>query len=164
MPPLSSDDRIQFERAWVLTRLLALALCFGAPVMYAVVYLAAGMQAGLSEGLRRGIPWSHPAVLGSVILSAGILGTAILLGPLFQGRLRRDPTLFRAVAVSRQATVVSCALLESVAIFGLVAGILAGPGTAPLVFLLFLVPPVGYLVLVPGPQVWLAILEGATRG
>lgn len=52
----------------------------------------------------------------------------------------------------------------AVAIFGLVAGVLVGPGAGVLVLLLFLVPPAGYLILVPGPQVWLAVLEEGRRG
>lgn len=164
MPALSPDDRLQFQRAWTLTRLLAWALCFGAPLVYALVFAMTVVKGPLAQAIRLGVPWHHPAVLGTAFLSLGTLGAAFLLNPLFMNQLRREPTLDRAVAVSRQATVVSCALLESVAIFGLVAGILAGPGAAPLALLLFLVPPAGYLILVPGPQAWLAVLEANHRG
>jgi hypothetical protein len=164
MPALSPDDRLQFQRAWTLTRLLAWALCFGAPLVYALVFAMTVLKGPLDQALRLGMPWHHPAVLGTAFLSVGTLGAAFLLNPLFLNQLRREPTLARAVALSRQATVVSCALLESVAIFGLVAGMLAGPGAAPLALLLFLVPPAGYLILVPGPQAWLAVLEAGHRG
>ncbi len=164
MPALSPDDQRQFLRAWTLTRLLAWALCFGAPLVYALVFAMTVLTGPLTQAFRVGVPWTHPAVLGTACLSVGTLGAMFLLGPLFMNQLRRDPTLARAVAVSRQATVVSCALLESVAIFGLVAGMLAGPGAAPLALLLFLVPPAGYLILVPGPQAWLAVLEAGHRG
>ncbi len=163
MPALSPDDRLQFQRAWLLTRLVAWALCFGAPAVYALVFALTVLKGPWAVALRLGIPWTHPAVLGTVFLSVGTLGAAFLLGPLFMNQLRREPSLPRAVAVSRQGTVVSCALLESVAIFGLVAGVLAGPGAAPLALLLFLVPPAGYLILVPGPQAWLAVLEEGHR-
>jgi len=164
MPSLSPDDRRQFEQAWLVTRILAWALCFAAPLLYAVVFVVAVLKEDLSQGLRMGVPWTHPALLGAVFLSVGCLGATFLLGPLFQARLRREPTLVQAVVVSRQATVVTCALLESVAIFGLVAGILAGPGAAPFAFILFLVPPAGYLILVPGLQAWLAVLEEGAHG
>lgn len=164
MPALSPDDRLQFQRAWTLTRLLAWVLCFGAPLVYALVFAMTVLKGPLAQALRLGVPWHHPAVLGTGFLSLGTLGAAFLLNPLFLNQLRREPTLARAVAISRQATVVSCALLESVAIFGLVAGMLAGPGAAPLALLLFLVPPAGYLILVPGPQAWLAVLEAGHRG
>lgn len=164
MPALSPDDRLHFQRAWSLTRILGWVLCLGAPMAYALVFIFTVVKGSLRQGFRLQIPWTHPAVLGTVFLSLGALGAALLLGPWFMNQLRREPTLSRAVAVSRQATVVSCALLESVAIFGLVAGMVVGPGATPLVFLLFLVPPVGYLMLVPGPQAWLAVLEEGRRG
>ncbi len=164
MPALTPDDRRQFQQAWTLTRLLAWVLCFGAPLVYVLVFAMTVVKGPVLPSLRLGVPWTHPAVLGSAFLAAGTLGATFLLAALFMNQLRRDPTLSRAVAISRQATVVSCALLESVAIFGLVAGMLAGPGATPLALLLFLVPPAGYLILVPGPEAWLAVLEAGHRG
>lgn len=163
MPALNPTDRAQFAQGWAVTRMVALALCFGAPLAYAVVLVTAVLKGNLAHLLTGPIPWSHPAVLGALFLSLGSLGGAVLVAPLFQGRLRRNPELVLALALSRQATVVTCALLESVAIFGLVAGVLAGPGAAPLALALFLVPPAGYVLLVPGAQTWLDLLEAGGR-
>lgn len=160
--PLTPEERRQFLQAWGLTRILAWALCYGAPLAYAAVFAMAVLKGGRVPGPAGA--WGHPAVLGALFLSAGAIGGVLLLGPLFREQLRREPTLARAQTVSRQATVVACALLESAAIFGLVAGVLAGPAAAAAVLTLFLVPPLGYPILVPGPQAWLAILEEGRHG
>ena len=74
------------------------------------------------------------------------------------------------VTIMGQSYILGCpeggerALLEAVAVYGLVMGFVEGPGIAPLTLAMLLVPPVAYPFLVPGEAAWRQSLESPAAG
>lgn len=107
---------------------------------------------------------------------ARILGLALCYGTIlpyglvwFLAAFQGDAARFREAlggALHRllNGHVVACALLEAVAVYGLVMGFVEGPGTAPLTLAMLLVPPVAYPFLVPGEAAWREAVAGPTGG
>lgn len=130
----------------LVLRLQGFAMCYAAPVIYAVVYAVAVLH-GRWDLLFQGfgaVPWSNPLVLGLLAVSGTTLAAAFTVPRLLPLR--------RGLADLRTRGTLAFALLETVAIFGLVLGFLLGPPAASLVLVLLLVPAVFCPLLLVGEE------------
>lgn len=161
MPSLNPALEAELQRHGQLLRVLGLALCVGAPITYLVVLVMAAFHGDYHPllGSWQAVPFRNPLV--PALLSAGLLalaGPKIIIG-LFQSRIDSAPTFAAALELIRTGTLIACALLETLAIFGLVIGFVVGPDAGPLCLLMLLATPGAYAVLVPGLPVWRTSLE-----
>lgn len=150
--PLTEAQEKELQTALRVTRILALAMCCGGPAAYLVVYglaLLKGDWAAFFQGLG-GVPWSQPIVPALLAVSAMTLAGAFVLPGVLGAAQANLPPL----AALRTRSVVSYALLEAVAIYGLVLGFVIGPAVASLSLVLMLVPPALGLTLLPSEQAW----------
>lgn len=127
------------------TRIIAFAL-WVAPLIYLFVFTKAVLHGDPRAFLAPlgAAPWSRPELPVLVALGAMMPVPAFLLR---HAQLEKASTLQGLARWERERTamILAMALLESVAIFGLVLGFIAGPAAAPVTALLSVVP----LVLSP---------------
>lgn len=150
--PLTEAQEKELQTALRVTRILALAMCCGGPAAYLVLYgfaVLKGDWAAFFQGLGD-VPWSQPLVPALLAVSAMTLAGAFVL----PGILGTTQAQLPPLAALRTRSVISYALLEAVAIYGLVLGFAVGPVMASLSLLLMLVPPALGLVLMPSEQAW----------
>lgn len=150
MPPTDAQEP-DFQKALQVARILALALGIGAPLSYLLVLVVAALGGnprmllvGFSE-----LPWSNPILPVFLVLSASTLGLSFLLPDLMAAKQMGD-----RLGRLRTRLIMRCALMESVAIFGLVLSFLLGPAAATLSLLLILVPMVGTVLVFPNEAEW----------
>jgi hypothetical protein len=154
MIPAEQQEK-DLQAALRLTRILAFAMCFGGPSAYIAVYGFAVLE-GRWERFLQGLgslPWQQPVVPALLAVSAMTLAGVFVL-PGILSRVQPSQTSLLPLAVLRTRSVLSYALLEAVAIYGLVLGFVAGPSVASLSLLLMLAPPVFGLTLMPREHVW----------
>lgn len=162
--PLEPEVQALLEISFKKARLVGLAICYGAIASYLLVCFLAvfhGDAALLLQSLqgRPGVPWHHPMVLVLMILTVTQLAFLPTLRGILMGKAMRASHVAMAMPLAFSSTVVLCALLETVAIYGLVLSFAVGPATAPLSLLMMLVPPVAYPLLVPQREAWQALAE-----
>lgn len=162
-------DETRFAEAFRRARVLGLALCYGTILPYGLVWFLAAFQgdaARLREALGGtfALPLDRPVVLILLALAAAELAATPLVARFFAAQARRQADLGSALQRLLNGHVVACALLEAVAVYGLVMGFVEGPGTAPLTLAMLLVPPVAYPFLVPGESAWRQAVELPTAG
>lgn len=162
--PLAPDAQTLVDISYRKARLVGLAICYGAIASYLVVAFVAVFQSDpslLFQSLqgRPGVPWRHPMVLALVLLSITQMAFLPTLRGLLLAKAQRAKHLAAALPQAFNATVVLCAILETVAIYGLVLGFVVGPAAAPLSLLMILLPPVAYPLLVPQREAWQALAE-----
>jgi len=131
---LTEAQERELQSALKVARILALAMGFGGPAAYFVVYGLAVLEGhwerfflGLAD-----VPWQNPVVLALLVVSIGTLAGAFLLPALLGASQAHLPPL----AALRTRSIISYALLEAVSIYGLVLGFVAGPSAASLSLLL----------------------------
>lgn len=169
MPLPDPADETRFAEAFRRARILGLALCYGTILPYGLVWFLAafhGDAARFREALGGALPLplDRPVVFLLLALAAAELAAAPLVARFFAAQARRQADLGRALHRLLNGHVVACALLEAVAVYGLVMGFVEGPGTAPLTLAMLLVPPVAYPFLVPGEAAWREAVAGPTGG
>ncbi|OQA34642.1 MAG: hypothetical protein BWY56_01858 [Acidobacteria bacterium ADurb.Bin340] len=173
MPFQDPVDETRFAEAFRRARLLGLALCYGTIIPYVVVWFLAafnGDGALLKEALEGAypLPLDRPVVLTLLALATAELAAVPFVARGFAAQARRQTDLSRALQRLLNGHVIACALLEAVAVYGLVMGFAEGPGTAPLTLAMLLVPAVAYPFLVHGEPTWRAVagtvVGGANRG
>jgi F0F1-type ATP synthase membrane subunit c/vacuolar-type H+-ATPase subunit K len=133
-----------------LTRIIAFALWM-AVWIYAVIYtfqILHGDPRGFLGPLS-GAPWGQPILPVLCGLGAMMPVPALAMRFVLLGRAARAPEGPQRWSLERIAMIVPIALFESVAIYGLVAGFILGPATAPVSALLFLVPLAAIPFLLP---------------
>lgn len=150
LPP---DLEARVQSRYQLARIVGLGTCYAAPAIYAVLLFLVPLQGHLGA-LRdiTAVPWSNPLTLGLLIVTAGNLGTTFVMKEILLAPARTPERLFTV-------HVVLCALLEAVAIVGLVMGLVLGAPAAPLAFLLLLVPAALYPFVLPTRETWRTHLE-----
>lgn len=139
------------QNALRTARILAFALGVGAPLCYLGMIVATvlgGRPAHFLAGFA-GLPWANPMLAVLLAVSAVNLALAFLLPDRLAARQPGD-----RFARLRSALILRCALLESVAIFGLVLAFVLGPCAATLALLMALVPIVGTLLNFPKEAEW----------
>lgn len=124
-----------------ITRILAFALWF-ANVVYAGIYTVVVLRGDASRFFASpaSAPWGNPVL--PVLLALGVMTPvpALLVRHLLLERAAKAEDLLQRILLERNALIIPAALFESVGIYGLVLGFVAGPATAPLSALLLLVP------------------------
>lgn len=145
-------------------QVLGFALCYGVVVPYLAVWVMVAFQGDLPAALEalRGpspMPWGQPVLQALILLATAQVVAAALLRGRFLAQARLEPTLQRALQRLTSGQVVLCALLEAVAIYGLVLAFVVGPGAAPLTLLLLAVPPMTYPLVVPGEAAWRTVAD-----
>lgn len=169
MPLPNPADETRFADAFRRARILGLALCYGTIVPYGLVWFLAvfnGDAARFGEALGGAypLPLDRPVVLLLLALAAAELAAVPFVGRFFAAQARRQTDLGSALQRLLNGHVVACALLEAVAVYGLVMGFVEGPGAAPLTLAMLLVPPVAYPFLVAGETAWRQALESPAAG
>ena len=151
--PLNPEQEEGLQSGLRLTRILAFALCYASTAIYAVLFALSVLQGrweAFFQGFRA-VPWQNPAVLVLLAIAAGTLALTFALPGILLGFLRRTQPVLKALHFCCLAIF---ALLESVAIYGLVLGFIAGPAVASLSLLLLLVPPAACPLVMPGEAKW----------
>lgn len=169
MPLPNPADETRLAEAFRRARILGLALCYGTVLPYGTVWFLAAFQGdaarfGEALGGALPLPLDRPVVLALLALAAVELAAVPFVARFFAAQARRQGDLGGALHRLLNGHVVACALLEAVAVYGLVMGFAEGPGTAPLTLAMLLVPPVAYPFLVPGEAAWREALEGPMGG
>lgn len=161
MEPLHPDLVAALRKHIQISRIIAFALCFGAPMMYLFLLVRITFHGDFGPMLAgfHGVPWGDLRVIVLCSLSVATLAGAPLISAMFWGRANRATTTGELLGKLRTGHIILCALLESVAIYGLVLGFLIGPGAGPLCLLMILVPPLGYLLLIPGSRSWMRLIS-----
>jgi|GEM_PF-4165703 len=162
--PLDPEVEALLDLSYRKARIAGLAICYGAVASYLVVCFVAVFRSDaflLLQSLqgKPGVPWHHPLVLGLMILTVTQLAFLPTLRGVLMGKAARANQA-AAMPLAFSATVVLCALLETVAIYGLVLCFAMGPAAAPLSLLMMLIPPVAYPLLVPQRDAWQSLAEG----
>lgn len=159
--PFTEAQEKELQTALRMTRILALAMCCGGPAAYLVVYGLAVLRGNWGLFLQGfgHVPWSQPIVPALLAVSAMTLAGAFVLPGLLGRAQAQQPPL----AALRTRSAISYALLEAVAIYGLVLGFVAGPAVASLSLVLMLVPPTLGLTLLPGEAAWRKACERLPR-
>jgi len=162
--PLNPEVEALLDLSFKKARLVGLAICYGAIASYLLVAFVAAFHSNaalLLQSLqgRPGVPWRHPLVIGLVILTVTQLAFLPTLKGLLMAKALRARHAAAAMPLAFSATAALCALLETVAIYGLVLAFAVGPATAPLCLLMMLIPPVAYPLLVPQREAWESMVE-----
>jgi len=163
--PLDPEVEALLNLSFKKARLVGLAVCYGAIATYLLVVFVAAFQGDAALLLRSlqgqpGVPWRNPLVLGLIILAVTQMAFLPTLRDILMGKARRAKHVAAAMPMAFSATVMLCALLETVAIYGLVLAFAVGPATAPLSLLMMLVPPLAYPLLIPQREAWQSLAEG----
>lgn len=151
---LNEPQEQELKTGLLVTRILAFALCYASPVLYALVYGIAVLTNRWSLFLQGfgTVPWTNPLVLGLLTVSATTLAGAFLLPDLLlraQLRMKLPP-----LPALRTRSLIAFAMLEAVAIYGLVLGFVVGPPVASLTLALLLVPPAACPLLLGSEEQW----------
>lgn len=152
-----------FRQHWMRLRIIGLAICVGAPLTYLGVLLLIALRGDPGPHLAgwRTIPASDPLVLVCLLLALQGLAAPTIVSGIFARKVSEAATFKEALNHVQIAHVVSCALLETLALLGLVLGFLR-PAAAPLSLGLILATPLAYGALVKGFDDWRAVLETGT--
>lgn len=134
IPPAEAQEQ-ELRTTLLVLRLQAFAMCYAAPLVYAAIYGVAVLQGRWSLFLQgfAAVPWTNPLVPALLVMALATLGAAFLVPRLLPLR--------PGLPGLRTRSTLTFALIETVAIFGLVLGFLLGPGVATPVLALLLVPP-----------------------
>lgn len=144
------------ETALRVAQIVAVATCVGAPCTYLLVLLLArfegnfGMFAAALTGTQA---WTHPMSLGLMAVSGASLSA---LGAV--DLLVKTPRHGAPWNRLKMRTIVQSALLESVAVYGLVLGFIQNPPPMALVLALVLTPILGIVWVFPTAARWDALL------
>ncbi len=123
---LTEPQEKELQAALRVTRIIALAICLGGPVIYILVYgmvVLKGQWSLFLQGFKQ-VPWGKPQ------------------------------QQFPPLIALRTGSIIACALVEAVAINGLVLGFVLGPALASLSLILMLVPPCYCLLNLPQEAAW----------
>ncbi|HJU83998.1 MAG TPA: hypothetical protein VJ600_07285 [Holophagaceae bacterium] len=134
-----------------VTRIIAFALWM-AVWIYVFIFVQQVLQ-GRAIGFLAplgSVPWDNPMTV--ILAAVGVMDipVAILLRHRLLEQAARAPEGPQRWALERSGMIIGYALLEAIAIFGLVLGFaLHNPAVAPLSGLMFLVPLIGQPLLLP---------------
>jgi F0F1-type ATP synthase membrane subunit c/vacuolar-type H+-ATPase subunit K len=161
MEPMDSGLVLELRKHLVLTRVLGFSLCFLAPAIYLLLLVQMvfhGDPHPLVAGFHS-VPWGDLRIIVLSMASLALLAAGPFLVQQFWARADAAGTAADLFASLRTGHIVHCALMESVAIFGLVLGFTVGSAAGPVCLMMLLVPPVGYLLLVPGARSRMRLLS-----
>lgn len=161
MEPMDPALVSELRKHVALARLLGFSLCFLAPAVYLVLLVRLGFH-GDHHPLLAGfhsVPWGDLRIIILSMAGLAILAAGPFLVQQFWARANKAGTPAELFADLRTGHIVHCALLESVAIFGLALGFTVGPAAGPVCLAMLLTPPVGYLLLVPGARSRMRLLS-----
>lgn len=154
MEPLDPGLVVDMRRQLALVRVIGLSLCFLAPAAYLSVLIFTvfhGSPRPLFAGFHA-VPWGDLRIIALSMVSLALVAAGPFLVQQFRASAYAARTAEGLFANLRTGHIIHCALLEAVAIFGLVLGIMVGPAAGPVSLVMLLVPPAGYLLLVPGTR------------
>lgn len=166
MEPMDPGLVEELRKHVAMARVIGFSLCFLAPAIYLLLLVQMAFHGNprpLVAGFHS-VPWGDLRII--VLSMAGL--TLLAAGPYlvhrFWARANAAETAEGVFANLRAGHILHCAMLESVAIFGLVLGFTVGTGAGPVCLVMSLVPPVGYLLFVPGARPRLRLLSLRAAG
>ncbi|MBL0313435.1 MAG: hypothetical protein IPP78_12140 [Holophagaceae bacterium] len=152
---------VELRKHVALTRILGFSLCFLAPAIYLALLVQMtfhGNYHPLFAGFHT-VPWGDLRIIVLSMAGLALLAAGPLLTRQFWVLANKATSTAGLFANLRTGHIVHCALLESVAIFGLALGLTVGPAAGPVCLIMLLIPPVGYLLLVPGARSRMRLLS-----
>lgn len=144
-----------------LTRVIGFSLCFLAPAIYLLLLVQMvfhGSPRPLIAGFHS-VPWGDLRIIVLSMAGLALLAAGPYLVEQFWARANAATTAEGLFSNLRTGHIIHCAMLESVAIFGLVLGFTVGPAAGPVCLVMSLLPPAGYLLFVPGVRSRLRLLS-----
>jgi hypothetical protein len=133
--------------------IITVAICFTSPMAFAAVYLLVALE-GDTDRLRANvavIPWTHPLVAPLLLAALCLTAFAVALS---RGQIPIPALNHASFGARRTRHLLTCAMFEAPALLGLVLGMLLGPDVAPLTLVLFLIPPIGGVLIFPREEQW----------
>lgn len=145
----------------VVARVIGFTLCFLAPGMYILLLVQMAFHGNPRPFLAgfHSVPWGDLRIIVLSMVSLALLAAGPYLVQQFWARANAAETVEGLFANLRTGHIIHCALLESIAVFGLVLGLTVGPAVGPVCLVMLAVPPVGYLLLVPGARSRMRLLS-----
>jgi len=145
----------------LIARIIVAAICFMSVFMYALVYFSAVLKADVSKFIfdYSQIPFREPAVVVLLVISVLTFVAVIALYNLFHQKAKPKTTsvLIYNIVVS----VVASALLETIAIYGLVLSFMFQENMTALTFTMFGVTVFGGILIFPNAQRWYSMYENS---
>ncbi len=152
--PLSPVQENELQQALRASRVIAGVVCYGTTLLYVAVFALKVLGGNWRQYLIgfSQVPWGNVFMLSLLAVSILSLGATVLLRNRLgsTGKFQTSPTLI----LLRVRSILICALLESIAIYGLVMGIVIGPHVATLALFFFAAPILGAPFLLPGKAEW----------
>ena len=142
------------KKTMLYARSIWLALCFGTPAVLLFAFnvqVLQGHPASFLTGFAS-IPWRNPLVLGMLTLSVATLIALALLPERLSNldRFKASPIFSRLLI----RHVLTCGLLESIAIYGFLLGFVLDATLASLSLVLMLVPMGVGCIIFPNEHDW----------
>lgn len=161
MEPLNPELVAELRKHVMTARAMGFALCFGAPAVYLFLLIQIAFHGDYHPllGGFHAVPWGDLRVIVLSMAGLALLAAGPFVVHQFWVRANGAATSQQLFASLRTGHIIHCALLESVAIFGLGLGFIIGPAAGPVCLVMLLVPPVGYLLLVPGARSRMRLLS-----
>ena len=161
MEPLNPDLVAELRKHVLMARVIGFALCIGAPAVYLFLLIQTAFHGNYQPLVAsfHGVLWGDLWIIVLSSIGVAILAVGPLISAYYWAQANKATTAAEVFSHLRTGHIIHCALLESIAIFGLVLGFVVGQSAGPLCFLMILAPPVGYLLLVPGRQSWVRLVS-----
>ncbi len=161
MEPMDPGLVVELRKHVALARAIGFAVCFLAPAIYLILLVQIAFH-GDSRPLLAGfhtVPWGDLRIIVLSMAGLALLAAGPFVVQQFWIRANVADTAASLFSNLRTGHIIHCALLESVAVFGLVLGLLIGPAAGPVSLVMLLAPPVGYLLFVPGARSRMRLLS-----
>lgn len=154
MEPMDPGLVAALRKHVALTRVIGFALCFLAPAVYLLLLVQMVFRGNPRPlfAAFHSVPWGDLRIIVLSMVSLALLAAGPYMVQQFWARANVAGTAEGLFANLRTGHIIHCALLESVAIFGLVLGFTVGSAAGPVCLIMLAVPPLGYLLLVPGAR------------
>ena len=161
MEPLNPDLVAELRKHVLNMRSIGFAVCFAAPALYLFLLIQTAFHGNYHPLLAgfHGVLWGDLRIIILSSVGLAILAAGPMISAGFWSRANKATAVSDLFAHLRTGHFIHCAMLESVAIFGLVLGFTVGQAAGPLCLVMILVPPVGYLLLVPGARSWMRLVS-----
>lgn len=163
-PQLTLPDQETSLRTTLLVgRILVSAICFAAVAMYAVVFSIAVLRNDLSAfaiGFAK-VPFAQPAVMTLLVVSLLTFTAVLVAKRRYDTRACPRPT--SVSSMNLVSVIAASALLETIAIYGLVLGFMFGPDLASLTLAMLLATVLGGILIFPRQQAWRSVHERSLR-
>jgi len=157
--PLNPNQETSFQESLRISRILWTILTFVSPTAYFFVYAVRLLQGNTSFFLIgfNSVPWSNPVVIAMLTVSVlDVLAIVFIPNMAMKSPKNRNLPFHQKLRIR---LVISLALLNAIAIYGLILGNTIGKSVATLSLVMFFFPILGGFLYFPSEQSWLSYSE-----